>query len=117
MNSLENDPNSGQYHRIRQVLDALLAHGLPLTMTLNELRVLNTMTLCFIEHSPVTQSEIVGITGLSKTTVSRYVLNWLNLGWLSESIDVTDRRRRPLSLTEFAIDNSKSLTNELAAII
>ncbi len=116
MKILRDDPNCREYGRIRDLISALAAHGVPLTMTLQELRVLNAMTLCFVDHHPVTQSEIVEITGLSKATVSRYVLNWLNLGWLSEAIDLKDRRRRPLSLTEFALENSKSLTATLSNI-
>lgn len=114
--TFRSDPNIREYDHIRQIIDIFKGHGIPLTMTLQELRVLNAMTLCFIEHDPVTQSEIVEITGLSKATVCRYVLNWMNLGWLSECIDLKDRRLRPLSLTAFAKETSKSLTAALAAI-
>lgn len=116
MEKFRGDPNILEYHRIRDAIDVLAGHGIPLTMTLKELRALNVMTLCFLEHDPVTQSEIVDITGLSKTTVSRYVLNWLNYGWLSELVDPKDRRRRPLSLTEYAKENSQSLTSALSSI-
>ena len=116
MRTFRCDPNIDEYDRIRQVVNILEKHGIPLDMSLRELRVLNAMTLCFLKHDPVTQSEIVEITGLSKTTVSRYVLHWLDLGWLTESIDATDRRRRPLSLTESAKQNSLSLTSALAEI-
>ncbi len=116
MRTFRCDPNINEYDRIRQVVNILEKHGIPLDMSLRELRVLNVMTLCFLKHDPVIQSQIVEITGLSKSTVSRYVLNWLNLGWLTESIDATDRRRRPLSLTESAKRNSLSLTSALAEI-
>jgi DNA-binding MarR family transcriptional regulator len=114
--SFRHDPHIGEYEHIRKLVDILEKHGIPLEMSLRELRVLNAMTLCFLERDQVTQSEIVAITGLSKATVSRYVLNWLILGWLTESIDATDRRRRPLSLTESAKKISQSLTSALAAI-
>ena len=116
MRTFRCDPNIDEYDRIRQVVNILEKHGIPLDMSLRELRVLNAMTLCFLKHDPVTQSEIVEITGLSKTAVSRYVLHWLGLVWLTESIDATDRRRRPLSLTESAKQNSLSLTSALAEI-
>ena len=116
MNTFRSDPNIRVYDQIRQIIDIFKRHGIPTSMTLRELRVLNAMTLCFLEHDPVTQSEIVRITGLSKATVSRYVLNWINLGWLTECIDSQDRRRRLLSLTEFAKETSRSFTAAMASV-
>ena len=116
MRTFRCDPHVGEYERIRQLVDIFEEHGIPLEMSLRELRVLNAMTLCFLKRDTVTQSDIVAITGLSKATVSRYVLNWLTLGWLTESVDATDRRRRPLTLTESAQQISQSLTSAIAAI-
>lgn len=116
MRAFKCDPNVGEYDRIRRLVDVLEAHGIPLDMSLRELRALNAMTLCFIEHHPVTQSEIAAITGLPKPTISRYILNWLQLGWLTEFVDEADRRRKPLMLTESAIRNSANLTLALSSI-
>jgi len=91
----------------------MIEHGIPEDMTMKELLVLNKLTLCFMKHDTLTQWILVEETGLSKVTISRLVFQWLQAGWLTETIDPDDRRVHLLRLSEFAYGNSDSLVRTL----
>ena len=63
--------------------------------------VLTIMLLDRVGANP-TVSELAEITGLPKSSVSRYISNEMRDGFLEETIDPVDRRRRYLSPTSKA---------------
>jgi len=103
------------YSHITDVMIALRDHGLPPEMTLKELCALNMMTLCFLRNEVVSASTVVAETHLSKVAVSRYLANWIDSGWVEESIDESDRRRRLYRLSEFALENSHKFVEAILA--
>lgn len=111
-----NDTSLKWYRRLLLMRETLIEFGIPDTITLRESIALNKMTIAFFEHEHITQKQLVEYTGLSKVAVSRYVSNWLKLGWLNECLDPDDRRLRLLCLSELALKNSESLINRLEEI-
>jgi len=101
------------YSNIGDAVRCMIEHGIPEDMTMKELLVLNKLTLCFMKHDTLTQWILVEETGLSKVTISRLVFQWLQAGWLTETIDPDDRRVHLLRLSEFAYGNSDSLVRTL----
>ena len=64
--------------------------------------VLVVMTIVILDRAGYrpTIAEITKLTGLPKSTVSRYISNQFSVGHLTEEIDSKDRRRRVLLPTE-----------------
>lgn len=114
----KSDPNLDMYAVVGQSIEALYQHGIPPETTLKELRALNRMTLAFIERNEewLTRGQLHTLTGLSKSKVNRMVDEWLEHGWLEESIDPDDTRVRRLHLSEYAVENSRRLTRKLSLI-
>lgn len=113
---LTSDPNSWLYKPLGDIFDCLRLHGVPSEMTLRELQVLNKLTQGFLVKEDMTQADLIRATELPKATVARYVWNWLEIGWLKETIDPKDRRRHPLRLTDSAIKSSEEMTAALKII-
>ena len=63
-----------------------------------------------------TVSDLAEVTGLPKSSVSRYVSTEINTGFLEEVIDPQDRRRRYLKPTAQARKESKWHANQLASL-
>jgi DNA-binding MarR family transcriptional regulator len=63
-----------------------------------------------------TVTELAEITGLPKSSVSRYVSGELNLGYIEEIIDSSDRRRRRLRPTAAAEKEKEYHATQLAEI-
>jgi DNA-binding MarR family transcriptional regulator len=63
---------------------------------------LTVMTIALLDRAGYnpTASDLAEITGLQKTTVSRYVSRQIKAGFLTETVDSQDRRRRHLCPTE-----------------
>lgn len=119
MHSFKNDTARTVYRRIGKGLAAMERHGIPSSMTLREVRVLNNMTVAFLSHDTVSQSQLVEETGLNKVAVSRYVSAWVDLGWIEETSCCQsdgDRRRRYYKLTEFALANSARFCDDFNKI-
>ena len=62
------------------------------------------LTIVLLDHADYnpTVTELAEITGLPKSSVSRYVSTEMGIGFLEEVIDPRDRRRRLLRPTEKA---------------
>ena len=63
---------------------------------------LTVMTIALLDKAGYhpTISELVQITGLQQTSVSRYVSRQIKAGFMTEVVDPNDRRRRRLCPTE-----------------
>ena len=66
--------------------------------TLNELRVMNQIICCHIGGRDCSVTALHKVTGIPIPTVSRTVAHLQSDGWLSESRDPTDGRKRIISL-------------------
>ena len=64
--------------------------------------VLMVLTIMVLDHSGKNPSisELADLTGLPKSSISRYVSHQLKIGHLQEKVDPQDRRRRVLLPTE-----------------
>ena len=70
---------------------------------------LTVMTIALLHkvgYNP-TISDLVEMTQLKKTTVSRYVSRQMKEGFLTEVVDPKDRRRRRLHSTQLGKDDEK----------
>ena len=63
-----------------------------------------------------TVSDLAAITGLKKATVSRYVANQIDRGYLTEQIDPLDRRRRVLMPTDRGREELEWLLGEISGM-
>ena len=79
--------------------------------TLNELRVMNKMVALEFSGASSTVTQLSSELGIPKSTVSRSVTHLRNKGWLNETLDPDDRRRRVLLLSEAS---KMDLNEELA---
>jgi DNA-binding MarR family transcriptional regulator len=69
--------------------------------TLNEFRVMNQITLCYLRGiSPCSFSCLAANTPVKRSTISRVVTRLVERGYLREETDQWDRRRRQIYLTE-----------------
>ncbi len=67
--------------------------------TINELRVLNQIIYCGIEGRTCSVTALHKVTGIPMPTVSRAVTNLQNGGWLCETRDPDDGRKRVITLS------------------
>ena len=76
------------------------------TTSLNEFRVMNQITICYLRgSSPCTLPYLVSKTPVKRSTISRVVTRLVQRGYIREEIDPQDRRKRQIYLTEsFAAD-------------
>jgi DNA-binding MarR family transcriptional regulator len=67
------------------------------------------LSIILLERAGVapTVSDLAEVTGLPKSSVSRYVSTEINTGFLEEAIDPQDRRRRYLKATAHARKEAK----------
>jgi DNA-binding MarR family transcriptional regulator len=69
--------------------------------TLNEFRVMNQITLCYLRGiSPCSFGCLVANTPVKRSTISYAVSRLVKRGFLREETDRWDRRRREIYLTE-----------------
>lgn len=103
MSELEWDPECDiPYALVWRWLN-LSVHRYGSTPTGQVLTVLTIVLLADLGYHP-TVTELAEITGLPKSTVSRYVSFEMSAGFLEEYIDPNDRRRRMLRPTTKATD-------------
>lgn len=72
----------------------------PGAMTLNELRVGNTVLRLLRRGEECTFTRVAELTGIPNGTVSRAIAKQIERGRIRESVDGGDRRKRNLELTE-----------------
>jgi len=82
-----------------------------------ELLVVLTITLLADAGYHPTVTELADLTGLPKSTVSRYVSTEMNLGYIEEVIDPNDRRRRLLHATESARSHRDYYRQEIHKVV
>ena len=80
------------------------------------LMVLTIVLLADADYYP-TVTELSDLTGLPKSTVSRYVSTEMSLGYLEEIIDPRDRRRRLLRVTHMAEDERAWYRDEILGMV
>ncbi len=74
--------------------------------TLNEILVMNQITICYLQDSsPCTFSCLVSKTPLKRSTISRVVSRLVQRGYIREEIDARDRRRRVIYVTDSFASN------------
>ncbi len=72
--------------------------------TLNELRVMNACHAYSFEPGHCSPTQIAVDTGIPKSTVSRSIASLVQKGWIEESVDPRDRRRRVIRLSPQALE-------------
>ena len=70
--------------------------------TLNELRVMNAVSVHSFSDGACSPTWLARETGIPKSTVSRSLASLVSKGWLIERKDTEDRRRRIIELSEKA---------------
>ncbi len=69
--------------------------------TLNEIRVLHKITMCYLRgSSPCSFPCLVSKTPVKRSTISRVVSRLVQRGYIREKIDPRDRRRRLIYVTK-----------------
>jgi DNA-binding MarR family transcriptional regulator len=58
-----------------------------------------------------TIGELATATGMPRATVSRYVNHQIEVGWIEERVDATNRRRRELLQTELGAQELEHMMN------
>jgi DNA-binding MarR family transcriptional regulator len=58
-----------------------------------------------------TIGELAKATGMPRATVSRYVNHQIEVGWIEERVDATNRRRRELLQTELGAQELEHMMN------
>ncbi len=74
--------------------------------TLNELRVMNQVIYCSFEGRTCSVTGLHKETGIPMPTVSRSVASLQNNGWLSDKRDPADGRKRIISLSPRALEQT-----------
>ncbi|MDJ0760391.1 MAG: helix-turn-helix domain-containing protein [Woeseiaceae bacterium] len=70
--------------------------------TLNELRVMNAVSVHSFSDGACSPTMLSRETGIPKSTVSRSLASLVSKGWLVEEKDTKDRRRRIIELSDAA---------------
>ncbi len=81
--------------------------------TLNELRVMNAVSVHSFSDGACSPTMLSRDTGIPKSTVSRSLASLVSKGWLIEQKDTKDRRRRIIELSDTA---KQQRTEDLQAI-
>ena len=82
--------------------------------TLNELRVMNQIIYWSFEGRTCCVTDLHRVTGIPMPTVSRSVANLQNNGWLSDRRDLADGRKRIISLSPRALEQTSREIREAA---
>ena len=76
--------------------------------TLNELRVMNAVYFHSFSDELCTPTLLANTTDIPKSTVSRSLASLIDKGWLRDEVDVEDRRRRIIKLSDKALERRGS---------
>jgi len=91
---------------------AALARHLPLTTSLAELIVLTEVVKGVCLGAPVTVSEIVKSSGISRWTVSRMIIRYIDAGSIKETKDPEDSRSELLTWTPASFELSREWSRD-----
>lgn len=112
--SFANETNRHAAHILRAVYESLIGAGVSESTTLRELRVLNSLSVKLTTDSHVTHRQLVEACPYAPaTTVSRFVGNWLEAGWISEEVSNADKRRREIKISDYGGSNSLKFSKAL----
>ncbi len=90
----------------------VLLRYVPPSTTLGELVVLTEVAKGVYRERPVTVNEIVQNTGISRRSVSRIVLRYLENGMIREKKDPHDSRKNLLVWTEVTFEGNRLWSQE-----
>lgn len=90
----------------------VLLRYLPPSTTLGELAVLTEVAKGVYRQRPVTVREIAQSTGISRWSVSRSVLRFIESGWLMEKKDPKDSRKNLLVWTERSFEGNRTWSRD-----
>jgi DNA-binding MarR family transcriptional regulator len=90
----------------------VLLRYLPPSTTLGELAVLTQVALGVYSQRPVTVREIAQSTGISRWSVSRSVLRFIESGWIVEKKDPRDSRKNLLVWTEQSFEGNRAWSRD-----
>ena len=78
--------------------------------SIQQLIALNALTqLILASDGQIKQRDLVQLTAMSRSTVSRYIREWIAVGWLIEVDDPDDFRSPRLVVSDFGWDNAQKL--------
>ncbi len=90
----------------------VLLRYVPPHTTLGELAVLTAVAKGVYLDKPTTVREVAQNTGLSRWSVSRSVLRFIENGWLLEKKDPKDLRKNLLVWTELSFEGNRAWSRE-----
>lgn len=90
----------------------VLLRYLPPSTTLGELAVLTEVAKGVYRQRPVTVREVAQSTGISRWSVSRSVLRFIENGWLLEKKDPKDSRKNLLVWTEQSFEGNRAWSRD-----
>jgi len=82
--------------------------------TLNEIRVMNQVVLCYTKRRDCSVTRLQKATGIPISTISRIVMNLQSKDWLSDRQDPSDGRKRIISLGPRSLDRT---TEDISKLI
>lgn len=109
LSSKDNASMSGEHRAVEHAAKcyAALARHLPVTTTLAELIVLTEVAKGAYSGEPVTVSEIAKSSGISRWSVSRIIIRYIDAGAIKETKDPADSRRNLLEWTPESFEASR----------
>ncbi|MFC7338558.1 MarR family transcriptional regulator [Haloferula chungangensis] len=96
---------------------AILSKHLPVTTTLAELIVLAEVAKGAYADQPVTVSEIVKSSGITRWAVSRIIIRYIESGAIKECKDPTDSRRNLLTWTPASFEMSRDWARDWSELM
>jgi len=96
---------------------ATLARHVPLTTSLAELIVLTEVAKGVYSEAPVTVSEIVKSSGISRWAVSRIIIRYIDAGAIKETKDPEDSRRNLLTWTPASFEMSREWSRDWSKVM
>jgi len=90
----------------------VLLRYLPPSTTLGELAVLTSIAKGVYLQKPTTVREVAASTGLSRWSVSRSVLRFIESGWIMEKKDPKDSRKKLLVWTDRSFEGNRAWSRD-----
>jgi DNA-binding MarR family transcriptional regulator len=109
------DPDPSAEHRAVELASRfyeVLLRYLPPSTTLGELVVLTEVAKGVYRQQPATVREIVRTTGISRWSVSRIVLRYIENGMILEKKDPDDSRKNLLVWTEVSFEGNRTWSRD-----
>jgi DNA-binding MarR family transcriptional regulator len=109
------DPESSAEYRAVELASQfyeVLLRFVPASTTLGELAVLTAVAKGVYLQRPTTVQEVARSTGLSRWSVSRSILRFIESGWITERKDPNDSRKNLLVWTEQSFEGNRAWSRE-----